>query len=133
VHASRLGSRSAFAGQMPLERRQTSQHRHHQLTVRRGGVVPRITKRPDLAPRSATVCRTLSRSRVDLANRSSRVTINTSPSASRETTLRIGAIRLHPAHLLAVDPGCTGSSQLGILSVNLLVSSSPMPREPPKR
>src|ERR1035437_6520520 len=85
--------------QFALELGETAQNGQHQATVRRRGVGPSISQRFDPAPFSAIVPNRLRRSRVDLANRSSRVTTSTSPFA-RTAIRRVSCFRSDRAPLI---------------------------------
>jgi hypothetical protein len=77
----------AGQNQGPLKLGQTAQDRQHQLTMRRRGIGPSVMYRLEGCTSLATASIMLSRSRVDLASRSSRVTIKTSPTAKRLSAL----------------------------------------------
>jgi hypothetical protein len=79
----RLCTLSPLTGPCPnqfaLKLSEASQYGQHQAAIRRGGVGPDISQRFKARPFPEIVPSRLRRSGVDLANRSSRVTTNTSP------------------------------------------------------
>src|SRR6516165_2305574 len=91
LDATLLRPFAAVAGadfdQLPLKLCKTAQHREHQPSVHRGGVSPCVGQRFKARPRPRMVCSVLSRSRVERASRSSRVTISTSPLPSAAMAL----------------------------------------------
>src|ERR1700722_9836508 len=94
---------SSLAGprpdQLALKLGETAQNGQHQATVRRRGVSPGISQRFESCPFSAIVPNRFRRSRVDLANRSSRVTTSTSPFA-RTAIRRVSCLRSDRAPLI---------------------------------
>ena len=117
VDTSRFGAADSVAGpganQLALELGNAANDRDHQPADRRRGVGPGLTQRFELGAGHADL---VSRSRVDRASRSSRVTNTTSPSLiTRRSFSNCWAAARRAGKLLAVDLGRTGFVQLGML------------------
>src|SRR6266849_7752515 len=84
MDAASLGARpslaSASTDQLTLELGQAAKHRQHQSAVRRGGIGQASASDLKVAPALAMASRMLSKSRVDRAIRSRRVTMTVLPS-----------------------------------------------------
>ena len=93
--------RRSVSGSVRARIRRDRQYGQHQATMRRGGVGPGISQRFEACSLLGDRPRRSRRSRVDLANRSSRVTTNTSPFA-RTAIRRINCLRSDRAPLKAI-------------------------------